>query len=371
MPQFITKPKSMYDNPDAKLAGLACKVPFIHIEIHNHGQVSACCHTWLPKWVGNLLTESAEDVINNLERKRIQDNMRQGNFDDCNDQCPQLNSLLHGSDNHWSIIPIVELDHSIKHSTIQIGFSYDPSCNLQCPSCRTKLIVWDPENPADIDGQRIKKIHDNVKRLVDLLLEDGKRVNLNITGSGDAFASPLYWSYLEELASKPVHKNLLIDIKTNGVMMTEENWNKIKPLWPSINYVEVSVDAATEDVYKIVRKNGNFKKLKRNLEVFDQLVLDKKFPNLQDWQTNFIVQRDNFRDLKEFVEWQLTFKSKPKVWTNLLAQWYHMNEIQFNGMAVWKEGHPDRQLLVEMMKDPIFKNRQLKLGNLTSMLPND
>ena len=368
MVQHITTPVSMRIGAEKALSNLSCTVPFTHIEIHARGEVSACCHTWLPKWVGNLLTDTAQEVLDNAERKRIQDNMRYGRFNDCNDQCPQLNSILSGKKDYWDIVPISQLDKTLKTAVINIGFSYDISCNLQCPSCRTKLIVWKPDDPTDIDGQRILQIHNRVKDLVKILLDQGRKVSLNITGSGDAFASPLYWNYLLELASAPISNNLIINLKTNGVMMTEENLKDIKALWPRIGYLEVSVDAVNEDTYKIVRKNGNFKKLKRNLEVFDQLKLDGHFPNMYDWQTNFIVQKDNYKELAEFVKWQLTFKSKPKIWTNLLAQWHHINNDTFSKMAVWQDSHPEYNNLVEILKDPIFKSPQLKLGNMSSLL---
>ena len=348
------------------LSNRACKVPFTHIEIHTFGQVSACCHTWLPVWVGNLLDETPDEIINNVERKRIQDNMREGNFSDCNNQCPQLNSILSGGYNYWDIVDIGNLNKELEKTPIHIGFSYDPSCNLQCPSCRTELLVWDPEDPQDENGQRIKKIHNKVKGIIEILLGQGKMVSLNITGSGDAFASPLYWNYLVELSGQELSKNLTINLKTNGVMMTLENLKKIEKLWPIIRYIEISVDAATEETYKIVRKNGNFKRLKKNLVDFDNLVSQGCFPFLR-WQTNFVVQKDNFKELKEFMEWQLTFNSKPTIWTNLLAQWYHMDDETFNKMAVWKEEHPDRKVLINILQDPIFRHNQIKLGNMSGL----
>jgi pyruvate-formate lyase-activating enzyme len=368
MVQHIITPISMQPQAQLALANLSCVVPFNHIEIHSSGAVSACCYTWLPKWVGNLLIETAQEVLDNADRKRIQDNMRNSKFSNCNDQCPQLNSILSGKKDYWDIVPTDQLENKLKNSAIHIGFSYDHSCNLQCPSCRNNLIVWKPTDPNDIDGQRILKIHNQVKELIDILLDRGHRVNLNITGSGDAFASPLYWNYLLELASKPISKNLRIHLKTNGVMMTEENLNDIKPLWPIIGYVEVSVDAATEVAYKIVRKNGNFKKLKQNLEVFDRLRLAGCFPKMYHWQTNFIVQKDNYRELIEFIKWQLTFKSKPVIWTNLLAQWHHINNEQFADMAVWQSSHAEHKDFVEILKDPIFKNSQLRLGNMSTLV---
>ncbi len=367
MPQFKIKPESQYTNVE-NLKKVACTVPFKHIEIHPSGAVSACCFTWLPAWVGNLLEDSVDDVINNGIRKEIQDHMKKGEFNCCNDQCPQLNTFMSGGKDYWDIVPLEKLDESLQKFPMNVGFSYDLSCNLQCPSCRDSLILWRPDDPEDENGQRIKKIHDKVKVLIERLLEEHSIVNLNITGSGDAFASPLYWDYLVELASKPIAKNLRLQLKTNGVMMTEENWNLIKPLWEHIVYIEVSVDAATEEAYKIVRKNGNFKRLKNNLDVLDKMVVDGAFHQNMRWQTNFIVQRDNYKDLKDFVAWQLLFKSKPKIWTNLLAQWWHLDDKRFQGMAVWQEGHVNRGDLIEILKDPIFKNPQLKLGNMTSLM---
>jgi len=371
MVQFVVKPKSMYSDPDKKLSYLACKVPFIHIEIHTHGQVSACCHTWLPVWVGNVLQESPQQVVDNVERLRIQNNMREGNFSDCNDQCPQLASILNGGDKHWAIIDRIKLDEALKHSTIEIGFSYDQSCNLQCPSCRNNLIVWDPEDITDVNGQRIRQIHDNVKDIISILLSKGHSVNLNITGSGDAFASPLYWNYLLELAGRELSDKIRVNLKTNGVMMTLENLEKIRNLWPYIGFIEVSIDAATEETYKIVRKNGNFKRLKKNLVDFDNLVTQKCFPSLNGWQSNIVVQKDNYKELKEFVEWQLTFKSKPRIWTNLLARWYHMDDANFNRMAIWQDTHPERSQLVEILRDPVFHNSQIDLGNMSALVPKN
>ena len=118
-----------------------------------------------------------------------------------------------------------------------------------------------------------------------------------------------------------------------------------------------------------MRKNGNFKRLKKNLEVFDELKLNGNFPGMFDWQTNFIVQQANYKEMKEFMEWQLSFKSKPKIWTNLLAQWGHIDDVRFKGMAVWQEGHMSKEDLVEILRDPIFKNPQIKLGNVSSLVP--
>jgi len=365
--EFKLKKVSEYNNA-GNLSNYGCAAPFRYLEIHSSGEVSACCFAWLPQFAGNVLTDSTHDIINNSKRKEIQDKMYEGNFEFCNDQCPRLSNLLSGSSNHYGIFKKEDLASSLDSIPMHISFSYDESCNLQCPSCRNTLIMHDPNNPDDISGQKVRQVHEKVKTLVTDVINQYKKVILTITGSGDAFASPIFWEYLLELADSGIPEHVMIILKTNGIMMTEENLNKIKSLWKHIYIIDVSVDAATEEVYKIVRKNGNFKRLKNNLDILDRLICNGSFPNLTNWQTNMIVQKDNYKELKQFCEWQLSYKSKPKIWTNLIAQWGHISSERFKGIAIWQAGHPERQDLVEILEDPIFKNPQIKLGNLTALM---
>jgi pyruvate-formate lyase-activating enzyme len=369
MPQYLIKPKLTYRDADKKLSGKGCYYPFVYFGILAGGDIFACCPTWVPKKLGNILSDTVDEVLNNPDRVIMQNNMRKSIFDDCNDYCPQLSSLLTDVKNqYWSIVPLEQLENYVQTVPYQIVFSYDPSCNLQCPSCRNELIYFDPSDLEDQRGQQILKIHNRAKELVNKLLYENKKVIIDITGSGDAFASPLYWNYLLELANNPIPENLKLTIRTNGVLMTKEKWDKLRPLWPIIHRVEVSVDAVNEDTYKIVRKNGNFIKLKKNLEHFDELVFNGAFPNLVDWITSFVVQKDNYKELKEYVNWQLTFKSQQKICFLLIAQWQHLSDKQYKTMAVWHEDHKCYAELIEILKDPIFHLRRVWLRNMAGLI---
>ena len=370
MVNFVVNPSVNQEVADAKLAKMSCTVPFKRFTILRNGRVVACCLNWLPVDMGNLLTDTVEEIINNPAKLKIQDNLRKGIFSDCTDHCHHLSAFLSNKTDVWPIIPIEALDRSLQNSKMIIQFSYDLSCNLQCPSCRDKLIYWDPEDENDINGQTIKKIHERVKELVNVLLERGDRVLLQITGSGDPFASPLYWNYLLELASKPVHKNISIQLDTNGILMTEENLIKIKPLWSHISRINFSIDAATENTYKIIRKNGNFTKLQKNLNMLDELIAQGSFPNLTGWQTNFIVQQANYKELEEFVAWQLSLKSKPQISLSLIEHWFHMSNDKFKSMAIWNTIHPERAKLIEILKNPIFKHTQIR-GNILGVISEE
>lgn len=364
MPEFILKQADKYPNIDA-LSSHSCAKIFTNFEIDYYGDVRICCKTWMPERVGNLLEQTATEIINSDKIKTMLDDMRCGKFSYCNDLCPTLSDFLHGKKQFY-IVPSDELEQHIDQPIV-INFSYDPSCNLQCPSCRNEMLMVDPNNPTDLREFQILQVHEKVKVFVDELLKTGRTITLSITGSGDPFAGNIFWNYLKDLASKPVPTNLRIHLVTNGTLMTSKRLFEIKTLWPHITGASISIDAATEATYKIVRKNGSFNNLKKNLAELDTLVSNGSFPKWEGWQTNFIVQKDNFRELKEFVEWQLAYTSKPVIWLHLIAQWYHIPDAQYKVMAVHLDGNNFKNELIEIIKDPVFKNTQVRLGNLNSL----
>ena len=351
---------------DLRLSKVGCMIPFRTIEIHYLGQISLCCYTWLPEFCGNILTDSPHEILENVKRQEILQGMRQGRFDHCTDHCPRISQFLTEGHNP-DIVPLEDLDRLLHQAVYHVYFTYDDSCNLECPSCRKHLTVHklnDRNNPTAV---RLEQIHDKVKQLVQLLLDQGNRVQLDITGSGDPFASPIYWNYLKELAAAPVHHNLWIGLQTNGIMMTEKRWQEIQPLWPHIHNINVSIDAATAETYKIVRKGGNFDVLVANLDYLDVMIARGDLPILSTWVNNFIVQRDNFRELKQFMEWQLGYKSMTTAWTNLIAQWSHLSDDEYRDMAIWQQGNAHRSELVEILKDPIFDDPKVYLGNMSTL----
>lgn len=348
-------------------SAIACTTPFRKIEILPGGGITMCCYSWLPKYCGNFLTDSIPDILNNLTRLEIQDGMRKGRFTHCTDHCPYLNSYRNTDEpleNLWPLVPIDSLDDKLAKQKYMVFFTYDDSCNLQCPSCRYGLIL---HKQGDHGYQELSMIHEKAKRLVDELSAQGHDVHIHMTGSGDPFASPLFWSYLRELANGEPNPRLSIGLSTNGVLMTPNMMEQIRGLWPNITNISISIDAATEDTYKKVRKGGNFDRLKSNLDKLDEMIGRGDLPNLDHWQTNFIVQRDNFKELKSFMEWQLGYRNLHTIWTNRIAQWGHISDADYNDMAIWRDGNPMRDELVEILSDPIFQDPRIFLGNMNSL----
>src|SRR5690606_12426885 len=100
---------------------------------------------------------------------------------------------------------------------------------------------------------RLKQVHEAVFRNIEELRQAGFALTLNITGSGDAFASPLYSRLLRELSYDP---RLKLELQTNGVLMEESKFTPA--MFQMLRFLAVSVDAASKPVYDQVRRGGNF-----------------------------------------------------------------------------------------------------------------
>lgn len=360
---FVLKKAESYNHTTDVLSGMACRWPFRHLDIHVSGGISICCHAWLPEMVVNILEVSTEEILENTKRLSILNDMQQGKFSKCNDICPFINeSLTTGYSNRFPFKPIDKLMDVVKQDNYLLFLSYDQSCNLQCPSCRKGLIFYKLDDASD-EMSLVLRIHEKVKSLVNLLIERGAGVTLVITGSGDPFASPLYWHYIKELSTMALPDSFRIRFVTNGVLMTDSAWKEIEPLWKHISFVGVTIDAVTEETYKKVRKNGNFAKLKKNLTIIDDMVAEKKFPNLQLWQSNFVVQRDNYHELADFVRWQLTFKTLGRISPSMIIQWGHLSDEEYKSMT-----DMDPEELSQILSDPIFKDRRVQIGNLSGFM---
>jgi sulfatase maturation enzyme AslB (radical SAM superfamily) len=202
------------------------------------------------------------------------------------------------------------------------------------------------------------------------LVSQGHQVALKITGSGDAFGSPTYWDFLKELARNP-NDAITLRLHTNGILMNEERLNIIKPIWHTIQQINVSIDAADEDTYQIVRKNGSLEKVRTNLGTLNNLIAQGYFPNMHSFMTNFTVQQRNYREVKEFLTWQLEYSDINTIYFSLMQQWGHLSNERFT--REFELSDVEKQELGNIISDSMFDNQKVILGNLYSLriLDND
>jgi MoaA/NifB/PqqE/SkfB family radical SAM enzyme len=351
----LRQPKE-YTYPEGILRDYGCAQLSTYFEIHPNGDISICCFSWLPKFFGNILTQSPEEIVNNPERLGLIEDMTKGLYTECTDHCPFISSLLSGKTYPDSyIVPLEQLDID---RPIMINFSYDQSCNLQCPSCRNELILYKLG-----DNRKLDRIHDGVKNFVSYLAAQGYQVILKITGSGDAFGSPTYWNFLKQLAENP-NDSISLSLHTNGTLMNEDRLAAIKPIWKHIQQINVSIDAATDSTYDIVRQNGSLEKVKANLSTLNQLIDQGHFPNMHSFMTNFTVQKRNYREVKAFLKWQLEYSNLTTIYFSLMQQWGHLSTKRF--VSEFELSDIEKQELGNIIADPAFDDTRVILGNLYS-----
>ncbi len=117
------------------------------------------------------------------------------------------------------------------------------------------------------------------------------------SGGGEFFASRPLLDFFKTL-SKAQYPKLKLLLATNGTLFTPENWNKLQNLKGMVETVSVSIDAAEKETYEKLRRGGRWDILCDNMEYISSL---KAAGEISRLVMNFVVQADNFRQMKDYV----------------------------------------------------------------------
>jgi MoaA/NifB/PqqE/SkfB family radical SAM enzyme len=125
--------------------------------------------------------------------------------------------------------------------------------------------------------------------------------HLQLYGLGEPLLSKLFWKLVEDHRTKDID---LVDINSNGTLFNEKNIDRL--LRSNLNFVNVSLDAATPLTYKRIR-GGNFDKVvagikrltarRRDLGASGELGR----ANFRIWM-NMTLMVENIRELPQFIE---------------------------------------------------------------------
>jgi MoaA/NifB/PqqE/SkfB family radical SAM enzyme len=169
-----------------------------------------------------------------------------------------------------------------------LTFCLDRTCNLTCPSCRTELIM--------VKGTERDALYKMTEDTVLPMVKGAKRIMVN--PAGEVFVSRPSRRLLEAL-SQPGYENVVVDIITNGTVCTEEEWRKFQHLFGRINFIRVSVDAASKAVFEKLRRGAKYETLLSNLHTISDM---HKRGYCKNFLLSFTYQRDNVEEMEAFVE---------------------------------------------------------------------
>ena len=341
-----------------------CSKPFTYLEIgypNSNGEIlcHACCPNQLPKSVGDLSTDTVEKVWNSQEYIDIRKSILDGSFKYCNEsQCPEIqtNSLP-----DKNLISDKRLINIINNETVLLedgpevlNLSYDQTCNLACPSCRTDFITSNDKASQEvldnIGFEVIKTTSKNVKRVL-------------FCSSGDPFSSKHFKMLLKNLNFK-LNPDLRIQIVTNGVLFTESMWKELHSIHKKIDLVCVSIDATKKETYGVVRKGGDWDKLLANLIFIKKLRKTGFIPFLK---FDFVVQDHNFKEMPDFVELGKKFGAD-RVFFQRVINWGTYGPKDFKQRAIYDQLHPDHLEFLDICKLEILKDQIVDGGNLSEFI---
>jgi len=347
--------------------GLFCSKPFKWFEVtgwdqtKRKGDVFLCCPSWLDVPIGSMESQAVEEIWNSPTAQKLRRSILDGSFEYCNaDRCPFLQTVS-GPVQAINEVSDPDLKRVISENLTvlpygprEINCSYDKSCNLSCPTCRTEKII-------EIEHEdEILAIQEKLKSQA---LHDAE--SIYVTGSGDAFGSPYFRQLIRTLNPDEMPRLKWIHLHTNGLLWTPENWKRIpERVRALIKTAEISIDAATPGTYAINRRGGNYEKLLKNLEFIASL---RKAGPLESVTISMVVQENNFQEMVDFV-WLGQRFGFDTVYFSQLVNWGTFTDEEYRRRAVHRRDHPRHSDFIEILNDDIFKELIVYLGNLTEIL---
>lgn len=333
-----------------------CSHPFNKVLFNYSGEVIVCCESWLDMPIGNIFQQSFRDIWNSPEAMKIRESILDGSFRYCNAaQCPRIVSGLIERD-PWreEFLDVIENKKLFSERGPRlISLNYDISCNLHCKSCRNSVFAIDQNQQAELI------------RFQDALLESGLFDNvrrLTVSGAGEPFASIVYMSLFNKIKQEKFPR-LKIDLRSNGLLLTPGNWQRIEKVHYAIDMISISVDAAVPETYSHLRRGANFGKLLTNLAFLKEIKKKKKF----NVKLNFVVQKANYSEMVDFVKLAKKYDCDLVAFTKIFDLGTY-DPGGFAEAAVHNPGHPEFEKFREVINDPIFRDPIVRLRNLSNLV---
>lgn len=348
-------------NTAPDLHGRFCRNPFVQLDVYEDGRVYSCCSSWLPTPLGNLKTLAVGEAWNSQVSQKIRESIFDGSFRFCDPKvCPAIQGgtlpTIEEARRDPALREIIDRRQTrLDELPNFVNLCNDASCNLYCPSCR----VGRTNHSHGKEYEKRQHLQDTVTQ--SLFSEPTDRdFTVNVTGSGDPFASRVFREFLYNLKGDDF-PNLRINLQTNGVLLTPRNWQRMEKIHGNIAAILVSFDAATEETYAITRRGGNWRWLLDNTARLGEL---RKAGQLKHLRLDFVVQKANYREMPAFVTLARSLGAD-KVTFSMVLDWGTWPIAEYEKQCIWKQDHPEFDEFISVLEDPVFDDPFVYLGNLT------
>lgn len=312
---------------------------------------TTCCPVWLDTsaWIGSWGNYTNEidiatpwQIWNSETFQSLRRAVLERNFQKFCHKCSKLGvNHLEGPPEAW-MQPVLAVPPR------RIWLEHDRQCNLKCAICRPEKVQRETHQ-----DKRDAKIFE----ICEEFLPTATRL-VTMT-AGEPFASP---STLRILATTTKYPNLEIHLYTNGLLLPDK-WHLLPE--ERIVKLDISIDAATQSTYEILRYPGKWEKITRSL----QFIKEKRDKGLiPDFQLIFVVQAQNYHEIPQFIQMCIELKTKCCV-LNAVMQYHHSNE-EFARMNVCDERHPQHRDFLSVLSHPILQHPIVWCPSLWRFMPN-
>lgn len=233
---------------DMSCYDLECNTMLNHLEITEKGDTRYCCTTFVGCGTDNILDRTVDDFWHSKLHKIFCLSVENKTYSFCDKtMCPLFVAKEPGR-----CATERRVYKEIKKFPETLALGHDSSCNLFCETCRK-------ERHYARGGEL-----ELVNRVTDKIMKDylPNCKFLILAGNGEVFLSSAYRRIYESEECNPQYIRLL----SNGILFTEINWERFSKGKTGKIMLTVSVDAATEETYRKIRRGGDFNVLKRNME---------------------------------------------------------------------------------------------------------
>lgn len=327
-----------------------CAYPFLVAQVNPGGRVHACCATWIhddPGCYGQITEHSLLAVWNSARARQFRRSIVDGSYRFCRlgdcalfrDPGSDLRSFAGGR--YAAVLERFWRDEATPIEPVDLFLQYDTTCNLSCPSCRGGVHA--------ARGDELRAV-----AAIQAHIFDGALAPRSITlcGTGEALASPVLTRLLADWDTMGLG-DCRITLLTNGTLLDELRYRRLGAA-PSIEQINVSVDAATPATFALVRRGGCFATLRRNLEFYSRLLAAGKIRILA---TSFTLQARNFRELYAFFD-LCDELGVTAIRVNTLMPFGEFEQPDlFRAAAVHLPAHPDFPELCRVLAEERFESQ--------------
>lgn len=279
---------------------LKCVMPWKAFFMDEHNGkifILPCCANWVKKNYGALDSHaSIEEIWNSEEAQEIRQLIIEERMDEiCSSECPWLASNRFNENNLIIINGPKEFVENQKLNNEEIKqrsvfLKSKPmfmriiptlKCNLKCRMC-----FQDHTRQANLGEQFYCDLENYYKYLYEIWLQGGEVL----------FTNRELFRVVNDKFKK--NENLHLSLTTNGTLLTTEEYELFKQI--QINYVTISLNAATRETYRLITNKDYFEKVIKNIKKLNELSINHPIKNFSLY-LSFVIIKSNYHELLDFV----------------------------------------------------------------------